>query len=221
MKCFKLFSVYIFLFLFVTFSNNSFCQDLSIAKANRNFHSVSNQYLNNFDAARNNIGFNPLEVERVDAKRTCYCVVSYKNLTNQKKRSGVCLDLTGRVGHQYNGMSPHNQKACNKRCTDVAKVLSSSDLNKIANCACSKGVKNNTDITAYSALSVKKYKTAHAIGRLVNKPASYNTTCNCPKGWTYDKPNNKCKKAQCKLNDLSSNQPLGEWGFIWNGTIWQ
>lgn len=155
------------------------------------------------------------------AKRTCFCVVSYDNLSHKKKRSGVCLDLTSRVNHQYNGMSPHNQRSCNQRCTNVAKKLTATDLKKIASCACSKGVPNRRDINAYSALSVKKYRSAHGIGILENIGAQTKEECDCPKGWAFDTTHKKCKKKQCQLSTPSPNQSLGNWGFIWNNTIWQ
>jgi hypothetical protein len=40
---------------------------------------------------------NNLELPRA----TCFCVISYKDLTNKKSRDGVCLDLTKKSKYDF------------------------------------------------------------------------------------------------------------------------
>lgn len=161
------------------------------------------------------------------AKATCFCVVSYKDITNQRRRDGVCLDLTKKVNKTYKGLSPQREKNrndCNKRCTKAAASLSNSTLVKVAKCACTKGVKNGTRIQAYSSVGNRKYRTSQYLGTLENIAPVSNTNCTCKTGEIYDKPNNKCKKIVCSLDEKpfpSNGTKIGNWGFTWEGNIWK
>ncbi|MCF8246896.1 MAG: hypothetical protein K9J37_17900 [Saprospiraceae bacterium] len=148
------------------------------------------------------------EIVKVDedaSKRTCYCVVSYDNLTNQPHRTGQCLDLTGVVNTSYSSMSEANRNKCNDKCTTAASNLTAAQKQNIANCVCAAGKPTGTVIRAYSALSTKDYKTAQQIGTLTNSPESTQTTCKCPVGWWANTSNvdggitadGQCKKPVC------------------------
>jgi len=166
-----------------------------------------------------------LIIEKEVAKRTCFCVVSYNNLSNQKKRSGVCLDLTSRVNKTYRSKSKKNAIRCNDACTKAARALSAADKQRIANCACAANRPNGHPITAFSALSTRKYMTADAIGTLENIPAQTRTDCTCPRGWTVDTGqtdiNKKCKKQLCKTEYPVPNQEIPGLGYIWDNQITQ
>jgi hypothetical protein len=161
-----------------------------------------------------------LEIVRAN----CFCKVSYNNLTNQKSASGVCLDLTSRVNMSFTGLSqgkPKNQRKCDKKCSEVAAALTAAEIQAIANCACAAPRPAGTKIVAFSALGARRYSSAQFIGTLVNTAATYQTSCSCPNGWQLDNTHNKCKKALCSTGENTQNQGLGNWGFIWDNTIYQ
>jgi hypothetical protein len=168
--------------------------------------------------------------EMVSFHATCFCVVSYNNLTNQHNATGVCLNLREVINHSYGGLNPQseaNRNDCNARCTNAAVALSAGQKQEIANCACGANVGNGTPIRAYSAVGVKAYKTAQQIGVLVNTPAVTNTTCTCPTGWYANAPitpNSKWNKALCGPMTATlappNNTQLGTWGFTWDNYIY-
>lgn len=159
----------------------------------------------------------------------CWCRISYEDLTNKTSSQGVALDLTKRVNKKYTGTRPQkpaNRNDCSTRCTKKAANLSQSELNSIAQKACSANKRSGTLIRAFSAVGKRAYNTAHYIGKLENKPAQTKTDCNCPSGWTVDNnqsdPKRKCSKALCNLERSVSNRELPQMpGFIWDNTIYQ
>ncbi len=163
---------------------------------------------------------NNLELPRA----TCFCVISYKDLTNKKSRDGVCLDLTKKVNMTFGGLnqqSVENQKKCNKRCTDFASILTSQEIEAIASCACSKGAGSNSGIRAFSAIGTKEFSSSHHLGALESSPAKFETKCTCPDTWQYNSDQKKCAKQICDVSQPTSNQNLGNWGFIWSNKIWE
>ena len=169
------------------------------------------------------------ELRLIEKRANCFCVVSYDDLTNKPGRSGVCMDLTSRVGLSFTGLgqqSPKNQRKCDKRCSDVAGSLSTSELQAIANCACSRGKHTGVILRAFSSLGMRNYSSAHYLGKIVNMPAKYKTTCSCPNGWTVDNgqkaTNRKCKKGICRVAVSVPNMELPNLpGFVWDNVIYQ
>ncbi|MCC6726621.1 MAG: hypothetical protein IT258_19120 [Saprospiraceae bacterium] len=174
-----------------------------------------------------------IKIEESVAARTCFCVVSYDNLTNKPHRTGECLDLTGVVNTTYSTMSQNNRNKCNNKCTMAAAALTSAQKQSIANCACAANKGTGTIITAFSALSTADYLTAQQIGVLTNSPTVTQTTCKCPSGWLANDTNvdggntsdGKCKKGVCSpigVTPLPPNgTPIGSsWGFTWGNAIY-
>jgi hypothetical protein len=162
------------------------------------------------------------------ASATCFCKISYDDLTNKISASGVCLDLTGAVNKVYTGIFPQNdtnQTDCNTRCTTAAAPYIGSQ--SIAACACAAGKPSGTLVRAWSAVGNKEYKTAAPIGTLTNKPEVKTTICTCPAGWTSNTSSQvggvttdgKCKKGACGPNSIAPYPPdgtqIGSWGFTW------
>lgn len=165
---------------------------------------------------------------------TCFCVISILDLTNQKHRDGVIMDLTGAVNKTYSGLNPQNdtnQTDCNTRCTTEAAKYTGSQ--SVAAAACAAGTANGTVIRAWSAVGTREYKSAQQIGILINTPEVKKTVCTCPATWWSDKnvpggvtTDGKCKKEaldNCgiKISPLPPmGTQLGTWGFSWDNTLW-
>lgn len=162
---------------------------------------------------------------------TCFCVVSYNDLTNLNTRSGVALDLTSRVNLKFTGInqqSKSNRNKCNRVCTAKASSLSSSDYTKIAKAACNANRPSGTAIRAFSSVGTKAYRTAQHVGRLENVPAQTTNKYFCPTGWKMDdwrtNINRKCNKKLCDLDQAGnafSNQEYGDAMFVWEGSVYQ
>lgn len=173
-------------------------------------------------------------VQVLNATATCFCVISYNDLTDQQSRSGVCMDITNIVNTTYSGVFPEkddNRKDCQKKCSDAAYNLSAAQKQAIADCACAAGVGNGTPIRAYSAVGVKRYQSDQAMGTLVNIPAVVQTTCKCPVGWWSNTSNvdggvtadGKCKKPVCGpigVTPPANGTPVGTWGFTWGNALY-
>lgn len=169
------------------------------------------------------------------ASATCFCKISYDDLTNKKSASGVCLDLTGTVNKTYTGVFPqndNNQTDCNTRCTTAAAPHIGSQ--SIAACACAAGKPSGTAVRAWSAVGTKEYKTAAPIGVLTNQSQVTKTTCTCPASWTCNgcspqvaggvTTDGACKKMVCQPFSISPFPPngtqVGSWGFTWGNAIY-
>ncbi|HWN09894.1 MAG TPA: hypothetical protein VNO50_11635 [Pyrinomonadaceae bacterium] len=163
---------------------------------------------------------------------TCFCKISYNDLTNQKSASGVCLDLTGAVNKTYTGINPQkdaNQTDCNTKCT--AAAASHTGSQSMASCACAAGKPSGTVVRAWSAVGVREYKSAQQIGILTNQPQVSQTTCTCPPTWASNTTHanggvttdGKCKKLACSsisITPLPANgTQLGNWGFTWGNSL--
>ncbi len=173
-------------------------------------------------------------IQEINATATCFCVISYNDLTDQQTRSGVCMDITNIVHTTYSGVFPEkddNRKDCQKKCSDAAYNLSAAQKQAIADCACAAGVGNGTPIRAYSAVGVKRYQSDQAMGTLVNTPAVVQTTCRCPVGWLANTSNidggvttdGKCKKLVCgpiAVAPPADGTQVGSWGFTWGNSLW-
>lgn len=166
---------------------------------------------------------------------TCFCKVSYDNLSGEKNATGVCLDLTGVVNKQYcgwNRQSLTNQQDCSQRCTNAVSALTAAQKQAVADCMCSNGKPTGARATAYSAVGTKEYNSAAPLGTLTNSPAIIQTTCTCPQGWLSNTNNQnggittdgKCKKAVCGpivgCDPLPNGTPIGNWGFTWDNWIY-
>lgn len=171
----------------------------------------------------------------INGTATCFCVVSYNDLTGQTGRSGVCMDLTATVNKTYNGLLPmkdENRKDCQKRCSDAAYNLTPAQKQAIADCACAAGVASGTAIRAYGAVGTKEYQSDQALGILVNTPAVSQTTCKCPAGWMSNTTNidggvtgdGHCKKIVCQPISITpfpaNGTQLGNWGFAWGNALY-
>ena len=170
------------------------------------------------------------------ATATCFCKVSYNNLTNQQAGTGICLDLTGVVNKTYSGVTPMseaNRNDCNVRCTNVTAALTTAQKQSIADCVCAAGIATGTPIRSYSAVGTKDYKSSHQIGILTNTAEVANTICKCPIGWLSDTNvdggvtnNGVCKKLVCGPWDATAFPPpnpgvvVGTWGFTWQNQLW-
>jgi hypothetical protein len=174
------------------------------------------------------------KTQEIIGTATCFCKVSFNNLTGQTGSSGVCLDLTSAVGKTYSGVFPmkdENRKDCQTRCSDVAASLSATQKQAIADCACSNGVGSGTAIRAYGAVGTKEYQSDQTLGTLVNNPEVKNTTCKCPIGWLSNTTNidggvttdGNCKKIVCQPIGVApppNGTPVGTWGFIWGNALY-
>jgi hypothetical protein len=174
------------------------------------------------------------KVQEIIGTATCFCVVSFNNLTGQTGRSGVCLDLTGTVNKSYSGLLPmkdDNRKDCQTRCSDAAAKLSATQKQAIADCACSNGVGTGTTIRAYGAVGTKEYQSDQSLGTLTNNAQVSNTTCKCPVGWLSNTTNidggittdGNCKKIVCQPIGVApppNGTPVGTWGFIWGNALY-
>lgn len=167
--------------------------------------------------------------QEVMGDATCYCKITYTNLTGLTSASGVCQDLTGTVNKSYSGLdqqSDANQTDCNTRCTGAASSYTGSQA--IAACACAAGVVSGTAVRAWSAVGMKEYKTSQQIGVLKNTPKVTKTVWTCPAGWLANNTNvnggvtwgaTGCKKLACRPNTITplpdNGTLIGTWGFTW------
>ena len=173
--------------------------------------------------------------QEINATATCFCVVSYNDLTDQQNRSGVCMDLTSIVNTSYGGAFPEkddNRKDCARKCSDAAMQLTAPQKQAIADCACSAGLFNGTTIRSYSAVGTKRYQSDASIGILINTPQVTQATCNCPTGWAANTTNvdggvtadGKCKKLVCgpiSTGPFPANgTQVGNWGFTWGNALY-
>ncbi len=171
----------------------------------------------------------PINKTEEVVRANCFCKVSYNNLTNQKTATGVCLDLTSRLNLSFTGLNqqrPKNQRICNDKCTIMAASLTATEIQNIANCACSVPKPTGTALIAYSKIGTRKYRSAHLIGHITNTAAQTETNCTCPPGWTVDNGQSdikrKCKKAICSTGHPVSNRELPNLpGFVWDNVIYQ
>lgn len=165
---------------------------------------------------------------------TCFCLISYDDLTNKKTQSGVCKDLTAELGVTYTGLNPQkdaNQTDCNSKCQTLAATYQGNP--GMAACACAAGKPSGTLVRAWSAVGVKEYKAAQQIGVLINQPQVTKTTCTCPAGWTCNgcspqvaggvTTDGACKKVVCQPFSIAPFPPdgtqVGTWGFTWGNAL--
>jgi hypothetical protein len=174
------------------------------------------------------------KAQEIIGTATCFCKVSFNNLTGQTGSSGVCLDLTSAVGKTYSGVFPmkdENRKDCQTRCSDAAAALSATQKQAIADCACSNGVGTGTTIRAYGAVGTKEYQSDESLGTLTNNAQVSNTTCKCPVGWLSNTTNidggittdGNCKKIVCQpigVAPPANGTPVGTWGFTWGNALY-
>ena len=162
------------------------------------------------------------------ATATCFCKISYDDLSGKQSATNVCLDLTGTVNKSYTGVTPmqeSNQVDCQTRCKNTTTALSSTQVQAIANAACDAG-KPEMFIRSYSAVGTKNYRMAKSLGYLHNSPEVSQITCKCRAGWISNTSfqdggvtaDGKCYKAICgPMNTTQlppNNTPIGTWGFV-------
>lgn len=175
--------------------------------------------------------YNEPEAVAAASAATCFCKISYDDLTNKTSATGVCLDLTSVVAHSYGGLFPQsdqNQTDCTTRCTNAAASYTGSS--GIASCACGAGVSNGTVVRAWSAVGTKEYKSAHQIGVVNRVPAQ--TEARCPTGWWSATtnvdggvtPDGRCKKVSAQPMTVTPLPPngtaVGSYGFTWGNAVW-
>jgi hypothetical protein len=179
----------------------------------------------------------PNTAARFTLAATCFCDVSFIDLTNIKEfhPEVICLDLTAFVHTKYDGLdalSDKNRNECNRKCTDVAVAAYPTFKPAITNFVCGLNVPNGSFIRAFSSIGRKGYKTSQHLGVVVNTPAVTTTTCNCSTGWVSNTSNinggvttdNKCRKLVCGPINATpaapNGTPIGTWGVMWDNSVY-
>lgn len=226
------------LFAFILVPSLLFSQEVLDNSIDLSFEEPQFSFANTDELQLDDLSLTSTPIVEVSNSRTCWCVVSYLNLTSKHESPGVCKYLT--IDKKYPMIITNkNSRDCNSQCTAKAKKLTEQERQEIAQCACtnlnkaanSLGINTGSggvkiEITAFSKISSRPYVSAHGLGTLQSKSAQYETKWTCPNGWKVDDgqsdPNRKCKKASCKLPGLISDRELPNLpGFVWNNTIYQ
>jgi hypothetical protein len=167
----------------------------------------------------------------------CFCSLACQDNTNYANTpvkgwlwdSGSLATYTG-----IDQQSDSHQTACNTLCTQ--KCLATWNKVNAGPLACSKGCANGSLIACWSKVGTKEWKSAQAVGNLINTPAQFNTTYKCPAGTRGDNwvdggaiaAGKKCTFVACDHyqtfppNTYPPNgTPIGSWGYTWGQFIAQ
>lgn len=177
----------------------------------------------------------------VHATATCFCQISYQDASNTKNNpiGGFVMDLTGEVNTTYSGVLQQgeaNQKKCAKVCSETAALHTPQS---VADAACAAGAPNGSLVKAWSMVGTgnglsnkRNWRNAQTFGTLTSTPAVLQWSCPAD---AIDNATNQpglnsggiCKKhvSTCAANPAPPDgTPIGinpQWGFFWNGHVWQ
>ena len=172
---------------------------------------------------------------RADAH--CFCSLAWQDNTNYKgsPTKGWIWDSGALATYKGpNQQGDANQTDCNTKCTGVCRNMTKEQA---AQLACDHGVPSGAQLTCWSKVGTKEWKTAQGFpGTLINTPAVNQTTCTCPAGTVNDawinggtiQPGHKCTFVACDHYNTypantypPNNTPVGTWGWTWGAFIAQ